>query len=181
MIKSCAIFLVLESGNSPVNQNESLSVRFFRSPMSIKTNLLFMHTLGNNMFDKHIPDMHMLREVHFDGLVQDCSISIANALQILHSCTELSICKIGQQILTVLAEIRMTALILCLKQELEALKSKCHFGDICITGCNRICHFDNLLCSQWQKCHHWSSYQRTNRPNIPLINICLMWKLFSLD
>ena len=28
----------------------------------------------------------------FDGLVQDCSISIANALELLQSCTELSIC-----------------------------------------------------------------------------------------
>ena len=28
---------------------------------------------------------------HFDGLVQDCSISIANALEILQSCTKPSI------------------------------------------------------------------------------------------
>ena len=34
--------------------------------------------------------MHMY--VYIDGLVQDCSISIANALEILQSCTKPSIC-----------------------------------------------------------------------------------------
>ena len=33
----------------------------------------------------------MTREGYVDGLVQDCSISIANALEILQSCTKPSI------------------------------------------------------------------------------------------
>ena len=32
-----------------------------------------------------------LLQLHINGLVQDCSISIANALEILQSCTEPSI------------------------------------------------------------------------------------------
>ena len=33
---------------------------------------------------------------HFDGLVQDCSKSIANALELLQSYTKSSICKMAQ-------------------------------------------------------------------------------------
>ena len=33
---------------------------------------------------------------YIDGLVQDCNISIANALEILQSCTEPPICLLSQ-------------------------------------------------------------------------------------
>ena len=32
-----------------------------------------------------------MQHIHFDGLVQDCSNSIANALELLQSCTKPSI------------------------------------------------------------------------------------------
>ena len=39
----------------------------------------------------------MIRVVYFDSLVQDCSNSIANALELLQSCTKPSICRYEPQ------------------------------------------------------------------------------------
>ena len=38
--------------------------------------------------------------LHVDGLVQDCSISIANTLEIFQSCTMSSICKFQRDRMT---------------------------------------------------------------------------------
>ena len=48
-----------------------------------------------NMFMKnrvHVTKLIEAEWVHIDGLVQDCSNSIANALELLHSCTKPWIC-----------------------------------------------------------------------------------------
>ena len=37
----------------------------------------------------------LLKSEYFDGLMQDCNISIANALEILQSCTKASIFGAG--------------------------------------------------------------------------------------
>ena len=52
---------------------------------------LLLQTSGHLLWYGFTTSAHMARHGHFDGLVQDCSISIANALEILHSCTKPSI------------------------------------------------------------------------------------------
>ena len=44
---------------------------------------------------KGVFHMYILWIYHIDGFVQDCSISIANALEILQSCTKPSICTLS--------------------------------------------------------------------------------------
>ena len=47
--------------------------------------------------------------IHFDGLVQDCSISIANALEILQSCTKPSIYRLSaHRFLLLVPELQMS-------------------------------------------------------------------------
>ena len=56
----------------------TLSYPFPKWCLMISENVFFINQRGEN---------------HVDGLVQDCSISSANALEILQSCTKLSICN----------------------------------------------------------------------------------------
>ena len=46
---------------------------------------------GNKIFCIRLPEEQLWNyKILFDGLVQDCSDSIANALELLHSCSKLS-------------------------------------------------------------------------------------------
>ena len=83
---------------------------------------------------------YVLPLYHIDGLVQDCSISIANALEILQSCTEPSIFKrVG--IICVYKKIRIFHYCLQSKQMFNEVKS------INTCGCCGVC--DNTFEITW--------------------------------
>ena len=52
---------------------------------------VYMYVIAANV--QLFRDMYVFCEQHFDGLVQDCSNSFANALELLQSCTKPSICS----------------------------------------------------------------------------------------
>ena len=55
------------------------------------------HCIGNKSLTE--PIMTQFTDEYIDDLVQDCSISIANALELLQSCTKLSIFIIRPELL----------------------------------------------------------------------------------
>ena len=102
---------------------------------------------------------------YMDGLVQGCSNSIVNALELLQSCTKPSISWLwtstafqityGRQWMCVVSHPPGSSVYTIperFRHMRVTLKRKClHFDEIFITGCTGSCQNDNFQCSQWLK------------------------------
>ena len=61
------------------------------------SNKVLVFSIHYSIWDlAYVVSMAQLIREHFDGLVQDCSNSIAYAMELLQSCTKSSICNIFQ-------------------------------------------------------------------------------------
>ena len=107
--------------------------------------------------------------------MQDCSNSIANALELLKSCTKPLRCPIAcfwRQYLEMSFSIHLPY---------STIVPKCHFGtcstwnccyfdQIFFTGCPGSCQNDNFRCSQW-----WKFYQDDRHFHLRECTILCYW------